>query len=266
LEPAGDALTVKWLPGNSSWIFAVSQTTKKFGQLERDNGSPCKQDDDSRPLNTEGESPPMKQTIFRMTTIAAAVVLTGALAFAQQQPMGDTPPGTPSQQTPNAGNAGMNGMQQMQQENSMQVMQDHEFVRAALQGGMAEVELGQLAEQKGASADVRQFGQKMVNDHTQLNNLMKQVAAKTQTREPKGISKKDKKLYARLSTLSGKQFDDAYIKVMLKDHKDDLDSFRREATDSQNPAIQQAASEGAQMISGHLQLIKSIARNDGVKS
>lgn len=210
----------------------------------------------------------MKRVLFRMISLAAAALMSTALVFAQQQPMGGQQQTPSTQQNPNTG---MNTMQQMQQQQQqqqqqpMQAMMDRDFVHAALQGGMTEVKLGQLAAQKGASADVRQFGQKMVNDHTQLNNLMQQVAAKMDMRDPKGPSKKGKKLYAKLSALSGAQFDNAYIKAMLKAHKDDLEAFRHEATSSQNPMVRQAAEEGAQLISTHLRLIQQIARQDGVK-
>ena len=205
----------------------------------------------------------MNRILFKSTTVAAAALLAGSVALAQQQ-MGGPPMGQTQMQSPNSG---MNRMGQMQQqEPPMQRMEDRDFVHQALQGGMAQVKLGQLAAQKGATSAVRQLGQKMVSDHTQLDNLMKQVAANMEMNAPRKMSKKDKKLYARLSALSGKQFDDAYLKAMLKDHKNDLTAFRREANDSQNPQVRQVASEGVQMIRGHLEMIKSIAKSDGVKS
>jgi putative membrane protein len=198
--------------------------------------------------------------------VSGVALLSGAMALAQQQPMG----GAPSTSQPTNPNAGMNGAQgvngaQGMNEPPMQAMQDKEFVQDALQGGMAEVQLGQLAAQKGSTADVRQFGQRMVQDHSQLNNLMKQVAAKLEMHSPKGPSKKEKKLYDKLSGLSGTQFDDAYVKAMVKDHTDDLETFRREANESQNPAVKQAAEQGAQVIQQHLDVIKKIARSDNVK-
>ena len=54
---------------------------------------------------------------------------------------------------------------------------DTTFAMKAAQGGMAEVKLGQLAVDKAGNADVKQFGQKMVDDHTKLNDQMKQVAS-----------------------------------------------------------------------------------------
>ena len=208
----------------------------------------------------------MNRFIFKITTVATAALFAGGMALAQQQQMGGPPMGQ-SQTEAQSPNSGMNRMGQMQgQESSMQKMEDRDFVHEALQSGMVQIKLGQLAAQKGSSPAVRQLGEKMVNDHTQLDNNMKQVAANMEMHAPKKISKKDKKLYAKLSTLSGKQFDQAYLKAMLKADKNDLKNFRREANDSQNPHVKQVASQGEQVISEHLQTIKSIAMNDGVSS
>ena len=75
------------------------------------------------------------------------------------------PPGTPATQDsgPNAGDVG-------------QVMQDKMFLRKAAEGGIAEVKLGELAVQKASSDDVKAFAQKMVEDHTRMNNDMAQLA------------------------------------------------------------------------------------------
>src|ERR1700761_6154781 len=74
-------------------------------------------------------------------------------------------PSTPSMQDsgPNSGDVG-------------QVMQDKMFLRHAAEGGIAEVKLGQLAANKASSDDVKAFGQKMVDDHTKINNDIDQIA------------------------------------------------------------------------------------------
>src|SRR5580658_5069637 len=80
---------------------------------------------------------------------------------------------------------------------NLQTIDDQEFVRKALEGGAAEVQLGQLAQQKSQSDDVKQFGEKMVQDHTQLGDqVMKPIAKQLGVTEPKGLSKKDKQLVA----------------------------------------------------------------------
>ena len=197
----------------------------------------------------------------KIATFSGAVLFTCVTALAQMSPGGGAPQA--QQPTNPSANSTMNspGAMQQQQSSAASVMQDKEFVHKALEGGMAEVELGQLAAEKGSSDDVKQFGQKMVADHTKLGDQMKTVAAQIGVKPPDGPSKKDKELYAKLQGLSGKQFDDAYIVAMVKDHKKDADDFKSEAQQSQNPAVQQAAQQGSQVIDQHLQMIDQIAES-----
>ncbi len=143
-------------------------------------------------------------------------------------------------------------------------MQEKAFVREAMEGGMAEVQLGQLAAQKASSDDVKQFGQKMVDDHTRLNEEMQPVAQQLGVAPPTKLSKKDEKTMATLQNLSGAQFDNEYIKCMLKDHKKDASEFKTEAQQAQNPAVKQAAQQGSQVIDQHLQMIEQIAQSHNV--
>jgi len=139
-------------------------------------------------------------------------------------------------------------------------MMDKAFVKKAMQGGMAEVDLGKLAAEKGSSEDVKQFGQQMVDDHSKLNEQMKPVAAQLGVSAPKEPSKKDQELKTKLQALSGQQFDEAYIKAMLKDHKKDHDEFSNEAQNAQDPNVKQVAQQGDQLIQQHLQHIEQIAQ------
>jgi putative membrane protein len=143
-------------------------------------------------------------------------------------------------------------------------MQDKAFVKKALEGGMAEVQLGQLAAEKGSSDDVKQFGQTMVTDHTKLGDQMKLVAAQLGVNPPASVSKKDKELMAKLQNLSGPEFDKAYIMAMVKDHKKDAEDFKSEAQQTQNPTVKQAADQGSQVIDQHLDMIEKIAQSHNV--
>jgi putative membrane protein len=202
-----------------------------------------------------------RQLCGKFATISGAVLLTCATALAQMSP-GGAP--QPQQQTNPSANRTMSSpdtMQQQQQGSVASAMQDKEFVRSALQGGMAEVQLGQLAAEKGSSDDVKQFGQKMVADHTKLGDQMKVVAAELGAKAPDGPSKKDKELYTKLQGLSGKDFDNTYIVAMVKDHKKDAEEFKSQSQSSQNPAVQQVAQQGSQVIDEHLQMIQQIAES-----
>jgi len=144
-------------------------------------------------------------------------------------------------------------------------MNDRDFVKNALEGGDAEVQLGQLAQQKSQSDDVKQFAQKMVQDHTQMDDrLMKPLAKQLGVNPPKNLSKKDRQLMAKLESLSGAQFDDEYIRAMMKDHRQDLKDFKSEAQMTQDPNVKQAVQQGETVISQHLQMIEQIAQSHNV--
>jgi len=96
---------------------------------------------------------------------------------------------------------------------------DKTFMTKAAQGGMAEVELGQLATQKGQSDDVKKFGQRMVDDHSKANDQLKSLASEKGVTLPTSLDAKDRALKDRLSKMSGAQFDKAYMQAMVKDHK-----------------------------------------------
>jgi putative membrane protein len=144
-------------------------------------------------------------------------------------------------------------------------MADQSFVSEAMQGNMAEVQLAQLAQQKSQSNDVKQYAQKMAADHAQMNQKWFEPEAKhLGVAEPKGPDKKDKKLMEKLQGLSGDEFDKEYITAMLKDHQDDLKKFKEEADVAQDPTLKQLATQGATVISQHLQLTEQVAKSHNV--
>ena len=202
-----------------------------------------------------------KRTCGRLLLCTMSTLLAGTVAMGQTQPgaSGQQQPNMPSQSPMNSGTMGADGGSMNQQATA-----DKDFVKKALEGGTAEVELGQLAQQKSQSDDVKQFGQKMVDDHTQLGDQIKPIAQQLGVKEPKEPSKKDKQLIAKLGALSGTQFDEAYIQAMLKDHKQDLKEFKDEAQLAQDPNVKQVARQGEGVISQHMRLIEQIAQNHNV--
>lgn len=210
----------------------------------------------------------MNRIISRILMISGAVVVSGAVAMAQQ----NSPPmqrNTPANSNPAADQTMNNAQQaQMQQEQSsaMHSMQDKAFVRKAEEGSMAEVQLGKLAQEKSNSEDIKQFGAKMVEDHTQLSNQIKPIAQQMGVSSPTELSKKDKETVSKLENLSGAEFDKAYIKDMMKDHKKDLSEFKGTAQRTQNTQLKEAAQQGAQVIDQHLQMIQEIAKNHNMKT
>lgn len=141
---------------------------------------------------------------------------------------------------------------------------DKRFVKDAMQGGMAEVQLGQLASDKGNSGDVKEFGQKMVHDHTELNDQMKQVAGQVGVTPPESVTPMDKALETKLKALSGDDFDKAYIRAMVKDHRKDLMDFKKEASTGSSSTVKDAANKGSQVIAEHFKMAKDMAKSHGL--
>jgi putative membrane protein len=188
-----------------------------------------------------------------------AGMLWGQGQYPQNQP-GQYPGQNPGQQYPGANQPGMpNGPQPM----TTSSVNDNDFAKEAGQGGMAEVKLGQLAEDKGSSQAVKDFGKRMVEDHSAANEKLKDVASREKVTLPNKLDKKDQKTYDQLSQLSGEAFDRAYAKDMIKDHEHDISVFKDEASNGQNPAIKDFASQTLPTLEDHLKMAREMERTVG---
>lgn len=134
---------------------------------------------------------------------------------------------------------------------------DTAFAMKAAQGGLAEVQLGQLAIDKAANPAVKQFGQRMIDDHTKANDQLKQIAQQQNMTLPATMNAKDQALYDKLKNLSGPQFDKAYMKAMVRDHEEDIKEFQKEADHGKDSAIQGFASQTLPILKDHLSMAKS---------
>ena len=143
---------------------------------------------------------------------------------------------------------------------------DRQFVRKAAEGGLAEVELGKLASEKADSPEVKQFGQRMVDDHTKANDQLKQVANEKGIPVPDKLSAKDAATKAHLEKLSGKAFDRAYMRDMVTDHIKDVNEFRMESKNAKDPDVKNFASQTLPTLKDHLKEAKSIAPKAGAKT
>jgi len=135
---------------------------------------------------------------------------------------------------------------------------DTKFAMAAALGGMEEVELGRLAAQKGASDEVRQFGQHMVDDHSKANQDLTQVASAKGLTLPATLDAKHQADVQKLSALSGDKFDKEYVGMMVKDHKKDVAEFQKESTGGADADIKGFAARTLPVVQDHLQMIQRI--------
>ena len=135
---------------------------------------------------------------------------------------------------------------------------DQQFLKEAIQADMAEVQVGQLAQQKGQSEDVKQFGQMLQQDHNQNLQQAQQLAQQYNVTAPTEPSAEQKKMHDKLGKLSGQQFDRQFAKDMLADHKKDIAKFQKEAKG--NGPFAQFAQQTVPVLQKHLQTAQGIEK------
>jgi len=135
---------------------------------------------------------------------------------------------------------------------------DKAFVMKAAQGGMTEVELGQLAASQGASQEVKDFGSKMVTDHGAANAELKTLAASKSITLPDKLDAQHAAMVDKMKALSGAAFDKAYVKAMVAAHKKDDALFSKEASSGSDPDIKAFAAKTDQTVKMHLTMIEDI--------
>jgi putative membrane protein len=193
--------------------------------------------------------------------LLSLAIVGGGVALAQApgggQSMPQQRPSSPDTNGPGATGPGTNSPDTMTQK-----IDDKKFAKNAALGGLAEVELGKLAQQKGASDGVKQFGQKMVDDHSKANDQLKEIATKENLDIPSALDSKHQSKIDKLSKLSGPAFDKAYVKDMLKDHEQDVNEFQLEAQNGNDPNIKQFAASTLPTLKDHLSMVKDLNKQE----
>jgi putative membrane protein len=138
------------------------------------------------------------------------------------------------------------------------------FLQDAIEGNYAEIQMGQLAQQKGQSDGVKSFGQMLVTDHTDANNKALSVAKEVGITPPDGPSKKQQSDYDRLSKLSGAAFDRRFVQDMVMDHRNAIREYER-GSKAKDP-VGQYAGDSLPTLRKHLRTAQSLESGHGVSS
>jgi putative membrane protein len=143
---------------------------------------------------------------------------------------------------------------------------EQSFLQKAAEGQQAEVVLGQLAVQKASSDQVKQYGAHMIQDHQKASEELRQLATREGTLLPSQLSIEHQQIQQKLSQLSGKDFDKAYISFMVEDHMKDLGEFQQGARTLQDPQVRQWTQGTLPILKAHLDKAKAIAAMIGVNA
>jgi putative membrane protein len=141
---------------------------------------------------------------------------------------------------------------------------DISFFKKAAEGGIAEVELGKLAQDKSPTQNVKDYGAMMVKDHSAANDKLKSIADSKNIKLPSSPSVAQMATKTKLEVLKGTAFDKSYIKGMVKDHQEDIKEFENEASTGQDADAKAYAYATLPTLKAHLKKIQSIAAAQGV--
>jgi putative membrane protein len=176
---------------------------------------------------------------------------TGGQAQAPQSPAAQAPQ-PPATQAPQSPNETVKGPEA-----------DKVFVKKAMEANIAEMQMAQLALEKSSDGQIRHFALQMQDDHGKLQDELRQVAGQLNVPVPTEPSKGAAKSMEKMKSLSGDAFDQAYIKEMIKAHKEESKAFKDEARDTTSPQLKEMMTRDDQTIESHLQEIQQISQSKG---
>ncbi|MBI6854653.1 DUF4142 domain-containing protein [Pseudomonas cichorii] len=138
-----------------------------------------------------------------------------------------------------------------------------DFVEDASAKGIAEVEAGKLAQEKGSSADVKSFADKMIKDHTAANNKLKALAESKDLEVSSDAQMMDKAKSMILELRSAKSFDQAYANNQVKAHEEAIALFEEEAANGEDAELKAFAADTLPKLKEHLVHAKELAKAHG---
>lgn len=181
---------------------------------------------------------------LRLLAIVASTALVPVVSLAQ------TNPSQPAQ-----------SLQARSAQSGTQALAAADFVKRAAIGNMFEIQSSQLAEQKSQNDQVRQFAQRMIEDHTAADDRMKSLVQNMQgVTAPTSLDQPHQQMMQTLQSASGAGFDRAYVQMQVTAHRDAVNLFDRYAQNGDNQQLKQFAQQTVPTLRDHLQSIEQIQR------
>ncbi len=135
-----------------------------------------------------------------------------------------------------------------------------DFAKEAAEGGMMEVKLGNIAEKNAGSQSVKDFGKMMADDHSKINDNLKDLAAKKNVTLPTTVTDDQQKDIDKLSKKTGNDFDKDYVSMMIDDHKKDIADFKKSGDKTTDPDFKDFVIKTLPILQKHLDAIQAIKK------
>jgi len=202
--------------------------------------------------------PVVQQHLTMATQVGAQVGANGGVVATQPgqypttptQPTQNPPVSTQPGQVPAQGN----------------ISADMPFLREAASANLMEIRLGQLAQSKGSNEAVKQFGQRMASDHTNLENQVAGVVSSSGQSFSPTMDTRHVLQVNRLERMSGADFDRAYMSLMIRAHQRDVNNFQTQSQSAQSPQVRTLATNSLPVLQQHLSLAAQVGSQVGVDS
>ena len=184
----------------------------------------------------------MKTTSLRLAPLVAAMALSFGVAVAQTS-SGTSSPSTGAGSSMTGGRAapaaqpGTGTRNTETRKDDKLARGDRKFIQEAAEGGMMEVQAGQLAASKATDPNVKSFADTLVKDHTNANNELVQLANGKHVELPAAPSRGQRKDIEKMGKLSGKDFDKKFVEMGVKDHEKDIKKFERASGNAKDPEL-----------------------------
>lgn len=197
-----------------------------------------------------------------MKKLSLASLIIGAIIFSSCTGNSNSK-STTTDSTSNATGIDTSKMASSSSDTSKMVMVGNDakdFSKDAAQGGMFEVQLGNIAMKNGGTQAIKDFGKMMVDDHSKINEQLKDLAAKKNVDLPTSVSDHQQKDIDKLSKETGKEFDKDYVSMMVKDHKDDIDAFKKAEDKISDSDYKDFIANALPTLQKHLDAIEAIRK------
>jgi putative membrane protein len=196
--------------------------------------------------------PVLQRHLTMATQVGAQVGVTRDVVAYNPTP---TTPTTPTQ-TPPVGATPSTGT-------VSDITADMPFIRQAGSSNQMEIRLGQVAQSRGSNSAVKQFGQRMVDDHTRLQNQLTAVVTNTGVSYTPTMDSRHQQLASRLERLSGADFDRAYMQAMIQTHQDAVNQFQAQSQSARSTQVRNLASGSLPLLQQHLSLALQVGSQVG---
>ncbi|MDB6112863.1 MAG: outer membrane protein [Pedosphaera sp.] len=135
---------------------------------------------------------------------------------------------------------------------------DNQFMQRAAQDGKAEIRMGQVIVQKAQNQDLRNYGQRLINDHTRMDQQLAQIAARKTVLLPTQADAAHQQMMDTLTSLSGMDFDQSALQDAIRDHQTDIQLYQQASTTLQDPDLRAFAQQSLPILQQHLDLARQL--------